>query len=183
MTAIQKTARRQLLPVQLLIAVQFICTVVFLADVLKDMAPLNWATLAKPEILAEVAATIGLILGLVFEGVVLIRLVRERGRMQQSLNAASGALADLMQRYFTNWGLTATESDVAAFTIKGFSITEIAGLRGSAEGTIKTHLNAIYRKSGVSGRAQLISVLVEDLFEAPLLNGNGAQPVHQDRVG
>ena len=54
----------------------------------------------------------------------------------------------------------------------------IAELRGSAEGTIKTHLNAIYRKSGVSGRAQLVSVLVEDLLHAPLLTG-GNTPVPQ----
>jgi DNA-binding CsgD family transcriptional regulator len=183
MTATQKTAMRRLLPLLLLIAVQFICIVVFLADVVKDLTLVDRGRLAPPEILAEVAATIGLILGLVFEGVVLARLVRERARMQQSLSAASGALADLMQRYFTNWGLTATESDVAAFTIKGFSITEIAAFRGSAEGTIKTHLNAIYRKSGVSGRAQLISVLVEDLFETPLLTGNGGLPVQQASVG
>ena len=98
--------------------------------------------------------------------------------MQHSLNVAAGALSDLMTSYFVSWGLTPTEQDVAAFTIKGFSIAEIAELRGSAEGTIKTHLNAIYRKSGVSGRAQLVSVLVEDLLHAPLLTG-GNTPVPQ----
>ena len=65
--------------------------------------------------------------------------------------------------------LTPAERDVAGFTIKGYSIAEIAQLRGSAEGTVKTHLNAIYRKAGVTGRGQLVSLLVEDLFRAPLL--------------
>ena len=89
--------------------------------------------------------------------------------MQQSLTVAATALSDLMQGYFDSWGLTPTEQDVAAFTIKGCSIAEIATLRGSAEGTIKTHLNAIYRKSGVTGRAQLVSFLVDDLLHTPLI--------------
>jgi DNA-binding CsgD family transcriptional regulator len=58
---------------------------------------------------------------------------------------------------------------VAAFTIKGFTIAEIAALRGSAEGTVKTHLNAIYRKAGVQGRGQLVSLLIEELLGGPLL--------------
>jgi DNA-binding CsgD family transcriptional regulator len=49
------------------------------------------------------------------------------------------------------------------------SISEIAVLRGSREGTIKAHLNAIYRKAGVSGRSQLVSLLVEDLMQEPLI--------------
>lgn len=66
--------------------------------------------------------------------------------------------------------------------IKGYSIAEIAGLRGSAEAAIKAQLNSIYRKSGTQGRAQLVSVLVEDLLRAPLLNeenaGRTASSIH-----
>ena len=82
---------------------------------------------------------------------------------------AAGALADVIEGCYRNWGLTASEQDVAGFTIKGYSIAEIAILRGSAPGTVKTHLNAIYRKAGVAGRGQLVSLLVEDLRRAPLL--------------
>ena len=81
---------------------------------------------------------------------------------------AQGALSDLMEEYFVTWGLTPSEADVATFTIKGYSIAEIAELRGSAEATVKTHLNAIYRKAGVAGRGQLVSLLIEDLMRAPL---------------
>ena len=75
----------------------------------------------------------------------------------------------MIEGYYRDWGLTASEQDVAGFTIKGYSIAEIAILRGSAPGTVKTHLNAIYRKAGVAGREQLVSLLVEDLLRAPLL--------------
>ena len=159
-------------PLVLLIAVQGLCTVVFIRDVWRDFLPRGWSAFADPANLSEIAASTGLILGILFEVAVLWRLLHQQARMQQSLGVAAGALAGLMQSYFHSWGLTPTEQDVATFTIKGYSIAEIAQLRGSAEGTIKTHLNAIYRKSGVAGRSQLVSVLVEDLLQAPLLPGS-----------
>jgi len=73
-----------------------------------------------------------------------------------------------MLDHFQTWGLTAAEQDVAGFTIKGLSIAEIADLRGSAEGTVKSQLNAIYRKAGVPGRGALLGLLVDDLMNAPL---------------
>jgi len=156
-------------PLTILILFQGVCSAVFLGDVVTDLGPQPWSAIFAAKNIAEVAATLGLALGLVFEGFVLLRLLRRQAHLQQSLTAAGMALSDLMQQYFVTWGLTPTEMDVAAFTIKGCSIAEIATLRGSAEGTIKTHLNAIYRKSGVTGRAQLVSVLVEDLLQTPLI--------------
>ncbi len=156
-------------PVVTLIILQALCIVIFMGDVISDLLPKGLRGLADPANLSEIAASFGLWLGLAFESLVLWRLLGRQHRMQQSLNVASGALSELMEGYFRTWALTPTEADVAAFTIKGFSIAEIAQFRGSAEGTIKTHLNAIYRKSGVTGRAQLVSVLVEDLFRGPLV--------------
>lgn len=161
-------------PVVVLIILQAICTVIFMGDVATDILPQGFAALTNPANLSEIAASLGLILGLVFEVIVLRRLLGRQQRMQQSLNVASGALSELMEGYFRTWALTPTEADVAAFTIKGYSIAEIAGFRGSAEGTIKTHLNAIYRKSGAAGRAQLVSVLVEDLFRGALVGPDTA---------
>ncbi len=156
-------------PVVGLIVVQAICTVIFMGDVATDIIPQGFGALTNPSNVSEIAASSGLILGLVFEVIVLWRLLGRQHRMQQSLSVATGALSDLMEGYFRTWALTPTEADVAAFTIKGYSIAEIAAFRGSAEGTIKTHLNAIYRKSGTAGRAQLVSVLVEDLFRGALV--------------
>jgi DNA-binding CsgD family transcriptional regulator len=53
---------------------------------------------------------------------------------------------------------------VALFAIKGLSTQEIAVLRATSEGTVKAQTNAIYRKAGVSGRSQLLSVFIEDLM-------------------
>jgi DNA-binding CsgD family transcriptional regulator len=153
-------------PLVALILFQLCCTFYFLVDVAKDVGDPDY-TIAS--LLPEMAASLGLIVGILFEMRALLGLLGHAARMTQSLNVASGALADVIEGYFSLWALTPAERDVAAFTIKGFAIGEIAAMRGSAEGTVKTHLNAIYRKAGVSGRGQLVSLLVEDLLSAPLL--------------
>ena len=53
---------------------------------------------------------------------------------------------------------------MALFAVKGLSTQEIAVLRSTSEGTVKAQTNAIYRKAGVSGRSQLLSVFIEDLM-------------------
>ena len=130
-------------------------------------------------LMPEIAATVGLLIGILFETRLLLALLQRQANMTRSLSVAAGALSQIMETYFDDWALTPSERDVAAFTIKGFSIAEIAKLRQSAEGTVKTHLNAIYRKAEVTGRAQLVSLLVDDLMRAPLLDQGDAAPDRQ----
>ncbi len=154
-----------------LIAFQVLCSAFFVLDIIEDFAA---GDAVLTHMLPELGATVGLFVGLAFEVRALMHLLRRQAVMEKSLGVAAGALAELMEDYFREWGLTPAEADVAAFTIKGCSIAEIAEMRGSAEGTVKTHLNAIYRKAGVQGRGQLVSVLIEDLLNAPLVSQEGA---------
>lgn len=157
----------------LLIAFQIGCTLFFLGDVVVDIQEQETSLW---HLAPEIGATLGLVIGIAVETRFLMALLRRQAQMQKSLGVAAGALADLMQAYFRQWALTPSEQDVAAFTIKGYSIAEIAELRGSAEGTVKTHLNAIYRKAGVPGRSQLVSLLIEDLLNEPLIGPDAAVP-------
>jgi DNA-binding CsgD family transcriptional regulator len=154
-----------------LILFQSLCTVFFLGDVLGDMEQLGWTTLTDFHMLPEIAATAGLVSGILFMTLYLFRLLRRQAHMERGMSIAQGALADLMESHFAGWNLTPSEADVATFTIKGFSIAEIAELRGSREATVKTHLNSIYRKAGVTGRGQLVSLLIEDLMRGPIVGG------------
>ncbi len=154
----------------LLIFFQSVCTLFFVTDVSTDMKLLGIASLTDVHYLPEIGATLGLVLGIVFELRVLVQLMRRQAQLEQGMSVAAGALAEVIEGYYLEWGLTASEQDVAGFTIKGYSIAEIATLRGSAAGTVKTHLNSIYRKAGVAGRGQLVSLLVEDLLRAPLVD-------------
>ncbi len=151
-----------------LMILQAVCAALFVIDIIDDLAELPSGGGMTTHMMIELFANAGLILAIVVEGLFLRRLLRQQARTEKALSAASWALHDLMQDYFAQWGLTAAEADVAGFTIKGFSIAEIAAMRQSAEGTVKSQLNAIYRKSGLSGRGQLVSLLIEDLLSGPL---------------
>lgn len=152
-----------------LILFQCLCTAFFVIDVAADLNGVWPDSANSAHLLPELGATLGLVLGVGYEVLVLRRLLQRQARLQQGMSVASGALAEVIEGFFAEWALTPAEADVAGFTVKGYSIAEIAGFRGSAEATVKTHLNAIYRKAGVTGRAQLVSLLVEDLLRAPLV--------------
>ena len=115
-----------------------------------------------------------LVLGLVASGLQIRRSLTQQRRMEQQIKAASGAFANLLEEHFEAWGLTPSESDVALLALKGCSISEIADVRKTAEGTVKAQCNAIYRKAGVTGRPQLLSLFIDELFDGTLVK-NGAE--------
>lgn len=118
--------------------------------------------------LAQIGAVIGLILGMVVSASLMLRSIRRQRAAEESLRLASGAFMDVLQERFAEWELTPAEKDVALFSIKGLSTADIAGLRNTSEGTVKAQTNAIYRKAGVSGRPQLLSLFIEELMGEPI---------------
>ncbi len=166
-------ARRRELALIALIALQAFCAVYFVSDVIRDALE---AGRFEFHLGIEAFANLGLVAGIVVEAIVLRDLLAREARTAETLSVAQGAMAELMRARFAQWGLTPSEADVAGFTIKGFSIAEVAGLRGSSEATVKTHLNAVYRKAGVAGRAQLVSVFVEELLAGPIETGRAGAP-------
>lgn len=115
----------------------------------------------------EITASLGLILGAVLGVYAVIQARKSQSRAEEALRSASGAFSKVVDEKFERWGLTRAEHAVAWLVIKGFSTQETANLRGTSEGTIKAQCNSIYRKVGVTGRAQLLSFLVEDLLLDP----------------
>ena len=148
-----------------ILAVQVASAFFFVADIASSYVgfwttPLSWQTREILELSAALGLTLGVILGIW----TLRRTLRERNLAQERLRRASGAFMNLLEERFAEWGLTPAEKDVALFAIKGMSTAEISVLRATAEGTIKAQTNAIYRKAGVTGRSQLLSLFIEDLM-------------------
>jgi len=172
----KKTGGTSTLGLIALIGVQSFCALFFLKDVIEDLMVIGVVVLGNWHLVLEGVATVALVIAIILELQLLLRLMRRQSRVEKALSAASGALGELVDEYFEEWGLTPSEEDVAAFTLKGYAIAEIAEFRGSREGTIKAHLNAIYRKAGVSGRGQLVSILIEDLMRGALVDKNDPAP-------
>jgi DNA-binding NarL/FixJ family response regulator len=76
----------------------------------------------------------------------------------------SGELFSVMNKQFTDWGLSPTEHDVALLLIKGLSMKEIAGVRKVKEKTVRQQATQIYAKSGYAGRHELAAHFIEDLI-------------------
>lgn len=143
-----------------LIAVQGVCAIFYLFDVAIDFGEPG----ADAHTVLELIVTGALLSGVLGMSWQLRALLRRQRRIEGEIRAASGALYEVLQEYFAEWRLTPAERDVALFSFKGLSIAEIAAARETAEGTVKAQLNAIYRKAGVSGRPQLLSLCIETLL-------------------
>lgn len=169
---------------------QLACSVFFIYDMLTSVfliptEPLDW----EVREMLDVGAALGLVAGFALGTLTLWRVLRERNSAEAArqraevaraeaetrLRRASSAFQALLDERFGEWELTVAERDVALFALKGLSLGQIAALRATTEGTVKTQTNAIYRKAGVSGRPQFLSLFIEDL-----LMGEGAAP--QDAV-
>jgi DNA-binding CsgD family transcriptional regulator len=163
--------------------IQTACALFFVSDIAVtllgfEVAPMSW----RLREVMEVSAALGLIMGVVFGGLAVAHTLRRNRWVEGRLRVASGAFMEFMNDQFREWGLTPAERDVALFSIKGFSTQEIARLRNTSEGTVKAQSNAIYRKAGVSSRAQLLGLFIEELIDDALpgvgdvpLRGRGAR--------
>jgi DNA-binding CsgD family transcriptional regulator len=82
-------------------------------------------------------------------------------RENEALTAGLGRAIDSQ---LEAWKLTEAEREVALLLLKGFSLREIATLRETSERTVRQQSLAIYRKSGLAGRAELSAFFLEDLL-------------------
>lgn len=148
-----------------LVIIQLSCAVAMSYDMLTSLLriptrPMNW----ELRELVDIGATLGLLAGSLIGAHALWQVVRQRNLAEGRLRRASADFHALMTERFDEWDLTPAERDVTLFALKGLSLAEIAALRETTEGTVKTQTNAIYRKAGVTGRPQLLSVFIEDLL-------------------
>ena len=104
--------------------------------------------------------------------------LRKLRAMDSDLRAAHDALAafrsdaaaplrDLgaaLDRQFHRWELTPAESEVTLLLLKGFKHREIAGLRSTAERTVRQQALSVYKKAGLAGRTELAAFFLEDLL-------------------
>jgi DNA-binding CsgD family transcriptional regulator len=161
----------------LLIAIQFVCVIFYVGDVLADYREQPPGSGFTVHLGFETFATLCLLAAIVVETRYLLLLLRRKAHLEQNLKLASAEVYDVIAAHFESWKLSPAETDVATFLVKGLEISQIAEVRGCAEGTVKAHLNAIYRKSGTRNRGELLSVLIDSLLggEAPQTAGGVAR--------
>ncbi|MEL6219589.1 MAG: helix-turn-helix transcriptional regulator [Pseudomonadota bacterium] len=148
----------------LILALQAMAAVFFVGDVVADVTFEG----VDLHLVLEAVVAFALILGVVFGAFEMRRTLERAERSDTALSAARGAMTDLIETRFAEWGLTPAENEVALLALKGFDVAAIAGLRGAASGTVRAQLARVYAKSGVASRAELLSIFMDDLIAAPV---------------
>ncbi len=87
-------------------------------------------------------------------------LRRWRGEAQEVLRGLGAAI----DQQFGRWGLSPAEREVGLLLLKGLSLKEAAAARRTSERTVRQQALAIYRKAGLSGRAELAAFFLQDLL-------------------
>lgn len=91
-------------------------------------------------------------------------LRRQNEQWRTESEAWRKGLRGTIDAQFTRWGLSSAESEVAILLLKGLSLKEVAEARQTSERTARQQALAVYRKAGLSGRAELAAFFLEDLF-------------------
>lgn len=162
-TPTNKRRDRQVMLVAAIVVVQAVAAVFFVADALGDVSEDGVTRHIAIETLIAVALLGGVVLGAWHTRV----LLAQARRRERALAVASGALSEHIAERFHEWGLTAAESEVALFALKGCDAAEIARLRHASPGTVRAQLSRIYSKAEVDSRAALVSLFIDDLLSPP----------------
>jgi DNA-binding CsgD family transcriptional regulator len=96
-----------------------------------------------------------------------VRLTEERDAWRQRAEKLLRGLGEEIDAQLRSWNLTAAEREVALLLLKGYEHKEIAALLERSDRTIRQHAVSVYRKSNLSGRAELAAFFLEDLLLPP----------------
>jgi DNA-binding CsgD family transcriptional regulator len=130
-------------------------------------------------------AAVGLIVGTATSVYYLRMSERRIGRLDSQIRAATANYQTHLEVMFRQWSLSASERSIAILAMKGFSNAEIASLRKISVPTVKTHMKAVFRKTGLDNRQQLIAFLVEEVLSGITLQvpeEDPAKPENPSRV-
>ena len=164
----RRSQRRAARTAILFVALQAMASLYFLGDGIDDVVAEMQSGIGL-ETVMECMVALALVVGTILGARYSRRLLDDARRSEETLGIARGAMAELLETRFAQWELTRSEAEVALFAVKGSTIPEIARLRGSAEGTVRSQLSQVYAKAGVANQTMLLALFLDELIE-PLIS-------------
>lgn len=86
------------------------------------------------------------------------QFAREHAVLVESMRVA-------IQDQFRRWQLTPAETQLAEDLIRGYSIEQIAALRGKRSSTVRNQSVRLYARTGMTGRHELAAFFLEDILD------------------
>ncbi|MGB8812005.1 MAG: hypothetical protein WCC57_02365 [Paracoccaceae bacterium] len=154
----------------LLSAIQLICGIVLIFDVGGEIH-VEWlrgrpvAGMNRVHLVVETLATVLLFIGFALTLAHIRTLRRAEEAKSHLLGSLRGQFDVILHERFVRWGFSKAETDIALLSLRGLKITEIAVARHTREGTIKSQLSTIFRKSGVSTRTEFLALFMEEFLD------------------
>ncbi len=155
---------RRAMALSIIILLQALCAMFFIGDVIYDLS--QGDHLDDLHLILEAIAALALIAGVIYLMHELRDLLNRMAAMEFGIRAARGEMANLIDTFFNQWQLTQSEREIALLILKGIDNDSIAKMRGTAQGTVRAQCTQIYAKAEVDGRAQLLSIFMEELLHA-----------------
>ena len=165
----QRTTRKVVIGIAV-VAVQAVAAAYFMVDAIDEHRGGGVGSTLSLSVF-DLLVGFALLAGIAYVAASVRQLQREAERREQALAVAQGAMTALIEERFAKWNLSRAEAEVALFALKGFTIAQIAELRGAASGTVRSQLSQVYAKAGVNGQPMLMSLFLDDLIEVRLLDG------------
>lgn len=147
-----------------IMSLQVLCLIAFTADTLVDFYTSGDQRLG-PHIFIEFVSIAILLLLFMLEWITLPKALVAKDAVIDDLLQARRSIDKIVHSKVKTWNLSPAEEEVTLLVFKGMNGTEIAQLRGTSEGTTKAQLSSIYRKVGVSSRADLIALILDAIYE------------------
>jgi len=161
--------------IRIVIAATLVFNCVFLVKDLMDDVQEN---AGLGHIIPEVVIVIGTVLTAVLALILYMRqrekveglshrvleLEKQSSEWQNRTKIYAEGLSHEIDLQMTKWQLSPSEKEITLLMLKGLSNKEISEVRETSEQTIKQQSSAIYRKSGLSNRAELSAFFLEDLL-------------------
>ena len=155
---------RRAMALAALILLQALCAMFFIGDVVIDLS--QGDHLDDLHLILEAIAALALSAGVIYLMRELRDLINRMAAMELGIRAARGDMSDLIDTFFDQWRLTPSEREIALMVLKGIDNDSIAKMRGTAQSTVRAQCTRIYAKAQVDGRAQLLSIFMEELLHA-----------------
>lgn len=92
----------------------------------------------------------------------------EAERWRSEARDLMAGLGRAIDEQFERWALSPAEKETGLLLLKGLSHKEIAEARSVTEATARQQARSLYKKAGLSGRADLAAFFLEDLMLPPL---------------
>lgn len=165
----RKSERFKLILLYGVFAVQALSAFFFLGELWSRLLGLRETPIPSSyEQIFQIFASFGVVIGVLASGMLVRGRLERMDELKRQIDVAKGNFEAHLRAQFSEWRLSPSEESVMIYAMKGFSNGEIAEFRSTSASTVKSQMNAIYRKSGLQNRQQLISFLVEELLAGVL---------------